>query len=929
MLFYSQIKKEFSQVTWRRGQLYFHEERVQNVRLERDIVLAQVQGTSEQAYETALVMSRGTISNSKCSCPAHRVYETHCKHIAALSIWIVERGSLLRAGVGASKLGVAENDRNLVLKSSEKVTTDVRLKKLLQSHPVLLTSQFLLRRDLLAGFVECKNGTSVIKIPVTFIEAAALKEHGQEAEHESATVSYIEAEAVAYVRGFFQNKAMVAVSIEPAMRYTDPENSVTQVQTLNYLTREREPGTWRTAQGALIKLKNEAVPVLGSINSAKIIHQGQAALQNLAALLTSRDRDQLVFHQAVDLEVDNNPLKLMSFKIGKKTDKTRSIHYEFKSNSGGSALTSHEIERLANEGRVSDEYVWKGDKIYKLGTSLSRLAQYANRSGIATAEGEDGESSVALAVGKLYDHGDHPLHPITAYRLSLELGVENFDVDADWLEFHEWRKTFEKKRIAALPKIEYGFQLRDYQNNGLSWMWSLYHRGLSALLADDMGLGKTHQVLAFLSSIYYSKRTRPKEPSLVVAPTSVVTAWVQKLTKYDTGLIWHVFHGKSRKPQKSDTQVVLTTYGILQREPNLRDMQWHTVMLDEAQAIKNPGTLSARCARSLKAKYKIAMTGTPVENQAVDLWSINEFLLPGYLGSLARFKRLYGFSRELESKQQADTLRRMVSPFLLRRTKAQVLKELPEKTEEVMHCEMTPVQDKAYHAYLISDEAKRVRENLKNGEKVDYASILALLTRLKQVCDHPKLPELSSCKSGYAKKLKSIDPKNSGKWETFEEILNEALGSQLKIVVFTQYLGVIDIISKFLKEQGIDHEQLRGDTTDRSKRIDRFSNDPGCKLFLCSLLAGGLGIDLTAASVCIHIDRWWNPAKENQATDRLHRIGQTRGVQIFKLQIPGTVEDRIANIIASKVALSGALVEESSVGLKTFSRKELLEILSP
>jgi SNF2 family DNA or RNA helicase len=180
-----------------------------------------------------------------------------------------------------------------------------------------------------------------------------------------------------------------------------------------------------------------------------------------------------------------------------------------------------------------------------------------------------------------------------------------------------------------------------------------------------------------------------------------------------------------------------------------------------------------------------------------------------------------------------------------------------------------------------------------------------------------------------AKVIASVDPAESGKWEAFDELLEEALGSGLKVVVFTQYLGMIDLISHALKQKGVGHTELRGDTPDRGARLEKFANDPECKVFLCSLLAGGLGIDLTAASVCIHMDRWWNPAKENQATDRLHRYGQTRGVQVFKLQIPGTVEDRIASIIQSKMQLADALIEESSLGLKSFSRKELLELLSP
>jgi SNF2 family DNA or RNA helicase len=528
----------------------------------------------------------------------------------------------------------------------------------------------------------------------------------------------------------------------------------------------------------------------------------------------------------------------------------------------------------------------------------------------------------------LQDDDEYPLHPLAAYRLSLELGVDNFTVDEEWRDFQDWRKNFERKKFTKMPEVEYGYDLRDYQKNGVSWMWSLMDRGLSALLADDMGLGKTHQVISILKCMYAGKDGKPakdkKPPSLVVAPTSVVAAWKQKLEKYDTGLKWMIFHGNSRKLPDQDVQIVLTTYGILQREEILRQTKWYSVIMDEAQAIKNATTISSRAARTLKCHFRIAMTGTPVENQTSDLWSIMEFLLPGYLGSLPRFKRLYGSGREIPTADQAAALKRLVSPFLLRRTKEQVLKELPEKTEEVLYCDLTPAQKKAYREQLESSEAERMRADLASGGRVNYVNVLALLTRLKQICDHPRLPDIST---GRVKKISVLKPEESGKWETLDELLNEALRSNLKVVIFTQYLGVMDLIGHHLKQIGVNFTELRGDTQDRAARLHKFQTQDECKIFLCSLLAGGLGIDLTAGSVCIHFDRWWNPAKENQATDRLHRFGQTRGVQVFKLQMKNTVEDRIAQIIESKIQLSDTLIEESAATLKAFSREELLDLL--
>lgn len=978
MLFYTQIKREFSQISWKRGQTYFRDNRVSDVRLDGDLVYGKVQGTADGAYDTAIQMARGSIFNSKCTCPVHRKHETHCKHVAALAIWIVERGSLLRAGIVSQESGAAaapSREDEVVIKDFERVSMEPVLRRLLLTNPVLKTGKFRIRRDKMAGSLEGVDVNGYpFSIPITLLEVGILQEHVIGADEALGAPKAIEAKPVLYVKGLFQNmgKVFAGIAVESALEYEEPDSGRLQIHTLSYLTKGQDDGIFKTGQGVFLKVKSgalsdpdlpedaSALEILASrrlpnfieqLNQGRVIHQGQAGLDELARLLAHPLRKQMVFDPQVDLKIEKQMLKLVGLEIGARVGKNRQLKYKFRG--PGFTLSSEELEQYAFQGRLSANYLWHGEKLYRFQTGLDKLDQFANRSGLPTpdkteeAEDQDGQLSRAHGFGTLYDAHDAPLHPICAYRLSLELGVKDFEVDEAWTEFHEWRKNFERKQLPKLPKVDYGFKLRGYQKNGLEWLWSLYHRGLSALLADDMGLGKTHQVLALLTSIYAPKgggkklpakgkkaapakaTVKSRPPTLVVAPTSVIAAWIQKLKKYETGLQWHVFHGSNRvMPEDKHVDIVLTTYGILQREAMLREKSWHIVVLDEAQAIKNMSTISARASRSLIADYKIAMTGTPVENQPTDLWSLVEFLLPGYLGTLARFKRIYGsYTRgEPMPEVQAMALRRLVTPFLLRRTKATVLKELPVKTEEVISCELTDAQKKAYQRWLDHEDAERAREELEAGKKVDYANVLAVLTRLKQVCDHPSLPELTGAK---AAKLAKIDPLESGKWETMFELIEEAVRSELKVVIFTQYLTMMDMIGLALFQLGIGFTELRGDTQDRASRLEKFANDPDCKVFVCSLLAGGLGIDLTAGSVCIHLDRWWNPARENQATDRLHRMGQTRGVQVFKLQIPGTVEDRIASIIESKIALSGALIEESSTGLKAFSRTQLLEILSP
>lgn len=854
MLFLGQVKKEFQLGTWQKGQILFRQGAVSQVRMKKTLVISEIK--DDGTLKTTLMILRGSIGTSSCSCSAHGMYEKHCKHVAALANWVMAKGSLLRAGIGDSAEGAAEID-----------------------------------------------------------EKAAPKK--------VAAPKILSAEPVAYVRAIYEGKVLTGITVEPALRYTDPTTKGANITTLPKLIR-KDADHYRTTDDIHLKVLHDFIPVLHSFQAPKVTYQGASMLENLAKLLSHEHKKLIEYHENIKVRYDTTPLKLHSLNVGSKEKLGRLLTYEFKNER--LKINSEELEKLTALGRLSSSYVLREDILYRFEKSLNLIAQFANRSGIAQSEGAKGKKGATPPSGYAYldDDETYPLHPLSVYRLSLELGVDDFTVDADWKDFYEWKKTFEQEEIPDLPKVEYGFQLRDYQKNGVSWVWSLYHRGLASLLADDMGLGKTHQVLAVLTSFYKTK-SKPALPTLVIAPTSVVSAWIQKLEKYPTGLNWTVFHGKGRVLPDKDVNLVLTTYGILQREAALRDREWHCVILDEAQAIKNAITISSRASRVLRSKFRVAMTGTPIENHATDLWSIMEFLLPGYLGSLPRFKRLYGGGREHPDMNQTSALKRLISPFLLRRTKDQVLKELPEKTEEVVICEMTITQKKAYKKYLESAEATKAREDLQSGKKINYANILSILTRLKQVCDHPRLPDFTG---GKVKKLTSMDPWETGKWTAFDELVNEALGSNLKIVVFTQYLGMMDLIGLYLKEKSVGFSELRGDTPDRAARIKRFGEDPDCRVFLCSLLAGSLGIDLTAGSVCIHFDRWWNPARENQATDRLHRLGQTRGVQVFKLQIPGTIEDRIASIIQSKTELSDALIEQSALGLKAFSREELLQLLT-
>ena len=471
----------------------------------------------------------------------------------------------------------------------------------------------------------------------------------------------------------------------------------------------------------------------------------------------------------------------------------------------------------------------------------------------------------------------------------------------------------------APPPENLGVPLYDFQRTGYAWLWFLYRGGFGGLLCDDMGLGKTHQVMALVAAAAAETRQLPR--ILVVAPASVLPHWEEKLRVHLPGIPLSVHHGGTRGPAAARGGVLLATYGTLRNDaPTLSTETFDLFVLDEIQSIKNRGTATHQALRSLKARVVLGMTGTPVENRVEELHALVDFVLPGYLPGEAAFRK--GFAQPIaEGDEEAkERLRRLVRPFVLRRTKEQVAVGLPEKIEDRRTCGMTAGQAAIYHE-LSAGAGAPLRTSLAGAGPVSVLHVFALLDRLKQVCDHPDLLRPSgSAPSG----------ESSGKWELFLELLSEALGSGLKVVVFSQYLRMLDRIEAHLDILGLGHAGIRGATLDRAAPVARFRDDPACRVFVASLKAAGLGIDLTAASVVIHYDRWWNRAREDQATDRVHRIGQKRGVQVITLVTRGTVEERIDRLIATKARLAADLVPEDDPRLfRRFTRDELRELLEP
>lgn len=483
-------------------------------------------------------------------------------------------------------------------------------------------------------------------------------------------------------------------------------------------------------------------------------------------------------------------------------------------------------------------------------------------------------------------------------------------------------KTPEEPDISGLLS-----HLRPYQEIGVHWLWFLYHQQLSGLLCDDMGLGKTHQAMALLASIKNLYKTYAEGVSrhfLIVCPTSVIFHWQDKLQEFLPGIRIHTFYGSNRSLDEFQEQydVLLTSYGILRNELEvLSKIPFEVAIFDEIQIAKNQSSRIYAALTKINSQMKLGLTGTPIENYLRELKSLFDIVLPSYMPGESDYREL--FVRPIEREQNSHRkglLNRLIKPFILRRKKEDVLKDLPEKIEEISHCELLPYQRQLYSEVLLQRRRHLLQELENESNPIPFLHIFALLSSLKQICDHPAV---------YLKKAHEYPQYESGKWELFLELLNEARESQQKVVVFSQYLGMLDIIEHYLAEHEIGFAALRGATQNRKEQIRKFNKDPECEVFVGSLQAAGLGVDLTAGSVVIHYDRWWNAARENQATDRVHRIGQTRGVQVFKLVTRNTFEEKIDAMIERKSRLMEDVIGvDDSETLKKFSREDMIDLLS-
>ena len=491
-------------------------------------------------------------------------------------------------------------------------------------------------------------------------------------------------------------------------------------------------------------------------------------------------------------------------------------------------------------------------------------------------------------------------------------------------QFSAWRKKLQSFQGIKPRNQPRGFvgTLRDYQRDGLGWLHFLREFGFGGCLADDMGLGKTIQVLSLLQSLKAGRKKEgePLQPSLVVVPRSLVFNWMQEAAKFSPQLKVLDFAHKERGQQLaqlSEYDLIITTYGTLLRDIlKLKDVSFEYAILDEAQAIKNAQSQSAKACRLLTAKHRLAMSGTPIENHLGELWSLFEFLNPGMLGQSEAFRRFSTVDGNGEDRTNLKTLSKAIAPFVLRRTKEQVLKELPEKTEQTIYCDLSPKERKQYNQlkdyYRLSLASRIESEGLAKSK----IHVLEALLRLRQ----------AACHNGLLDDKKKRD--SSAKLDVLLEQLDEIVSEGHKVLVFSQFTKLLDIVRGKLDEKKVVYEYLDGKTRNRQEKVDRFQTDAACPVFLISLKAGGRGLNLTAADYVFILDPWWNPAVEAQAVDRAHRIGQTRRVFAYRLIARDTVEEKILELQSSKRDLAEAIISADGSLLQNLTADDLRALLS-
>ncbi len=555
------------------------------------------------------------------------------------------------------------------------------------------------------------------------------------------------------------------------------------------------------------------------------------------------------------------------------------------------------------------------------GKQLAELAMNTSRKCLALPVGDglflpipaERARSILRILAELYD-GQAPKGEIQFPQVRSPALIaldEIFKKDGAELQMHgdasarQWAAELLSQGIKeVLPPTGIQAELRSYQLEGVAWLQNLRARSVGGVLADDMGLGKTLQTIAHV--MLEKQEGRLTRPALIVAPTSLVMNWQREFKKFAPELRVLSIHGSDRASAYDgirDADVVVTSYPILCRdEEKFSEWQFHLVILDEAQTIKNMKSQAHIAARAVNAEHRICLSGTPVENHLGELWALLDFVNPGLLGDELHFNRFYRVPIErMRNEDRLASLRQLVSPFILRRNKRDVAKELPPKTEVMRACELHGSQRELYESIRVAAHAEVRKIIKKKGLAASTIPILGALTKLRQVCCDPRLVRMTQAEP----------VRESAKYRMFFELLDKQLEGGHRVLVFSQFTSMLALLEQGLIERKVKYAILTGATADRAEAVDQFEKG-GAKVFLISLKAGGTGLTLTSADVVIHYDPWWNPAIQAQATDRAYRIGQKKPVISYQLFAAGSVEERILGLQRSKRHVADAILGQGT-----------------
>jgi SNF2 family DNA or RNA helicase len=572
-------------------------------------------------------------------------------------------------------------------------------------------------------------------------------------------------------------------------------------------------------------------------------------------------------------------------------------------NLGGKTYSRQELQQLISYNKKGEAYIKLDNQYFILESG---------------AEEEKVEQMLDDAEAR--DEGYRaPYHNLLYYKNLVEKSGIHFKGNK---VFNELESEISGTNVVKKREIptEVEDKLRDYQKNGYHWLRFLHKYHFGGILADDMGLGKTLQMLTLLKSL------KPKKPALVLCPRTLIYNWQEESDKFFADLKTLVYYGTpaervEMRKDFSDYDLIISSYSTISRdveELNAEGIVFSISILDEAQHIKNHRTKRAKAVKNIEAESRLALTGTPLENSIEELWSIFDYLMPGYLGNYSYFRNNFitPISKNNE-KEKLKELKERVAPFILRRRKEEVLKELPEKIINVHPVSMTQLQEDSYQTVLAEVRGELEETVAEKGFNRSRINVLAALTKLRQICNHPSLVLGDEGKAH-----------NSGKLEALRELLSDALSGGHKLIIFSQFVKMLKLIRNDLDQQGINYRYLDGSTRNRMDKVREFNNDPEIDVFLISLKAGGVGLNLTAADMVVHVDPWWNPMVERQATDRAHRLGQENRVMVYKMITRGTVEEKMLKLQQRKQDLFDNVIENNVNPIKAISWEDIQDLLA-